>query len=56
MKQLYSDRQLAKKAEVSRATIWRWAKVGAIPKPIKIGGSTRWEGNPFKKENGEPSR
>ncbi|WP_375173385.1 helix-turn-helix transcriptional regulator [Pseudooceanicola sp.] len=24
------------------STVWRWSKVGDLPKPIKIGGSTRW--------------
>ena len=27
---------------VSIPTIWRWLKENRIPKPIKIGGSTRW--------------
>ncbi len=24
------------------SSVWRWAKTGAIPKPIKIAGLTRW--------------
>ncbi|KDB05007.1 AlpA family transcriptional regulator [Defluviimonas sp. 20V17] len=24
------------------STVWRWAKIGVLPKPVKIGGSTRW--------------
>ena len=27
---------------VSTPTIWRWLKENKIPKPTKIGGSTRW--------------
>jgi len=27
---------------VSIPTIWRWLKENRIPKPTKIGGSTRW--------------
>mgnify|MGYP005760355299 CR=1 FL=1 len=38
----FSDKTLAARFEVSRATIWRWAAEGRIPKPVKIVGSTRW--------------
>lgn len=24
------------------STVWRWAKAGEFPKPVKIGGATRW--------------
>lgn len=24
------------------STVWRWAKQGILPKPIKIAGITRW--------------
>ncbi len=37
-----SDKALAARYEVSRASIWRWAKSGQLPKPVKIFGSTRW--------------
>lgn len=37
-----SDKTLATKFEVSRATIWRWVKEGKLPHPVKINGSTRW--------------
>ncbi|MEB4590523.1 helix-turn-helix domain-containing protein [Candidatus Thiothrix sp. Deng01] len=30
---------------VSRATIYRWSAAGFLPKPRKIGGSTRWLGS-----------
>lgn len=38
-----SDRTLAKRFEVSRATVWRWVAAGLLPKPIKFNGSTRWK-------------
>jgi predicted DNA-binding transcriptional regulator AlpA len=39
-----SDRFLSDRYEVSRATIWRWAKIGKLPPPTKIGENTsRWE-------------
>jgi len=35
---------LARKYEVSQSTIWRWAKSGRIPLPLKLGpGTTRWD-------------
>lgn len=40
--QYYSDKSLAARYEVSRATIWRWVREQKIPKPLKINGSTRW--------------
>ncbi|MDB2683416.1 helix-turn-helix domain-containing protein [Alphaproteobacteria bacterium] len=34
--------QVANVYGVSVPTIWRWLKDNKIPKPTKIGGSTRW--------------
>lgn len=42
-------REVAAIYGVSVATIWRWARTGAIPKPHKIGGNTtRWDGSAIK--------
>ena len=39
------DSEMAAIYGVSRATIWRWAQAGTIPKPQKIGmNTTRWDG------------
>lgn len=39
-----TDLFLADRYSVSRATIWRWAKIGKLPPPQKIGENTsRWE-------------
>ena len=39
-----SDLQLAHMHSVSRATIWRWAKAGILPPPIRLSaGCTRWK-------------
>lgn len=38
-----SDRTLAQRQDVSRSTIWRWASLGLLPKPVKLNGSTRWK-------------
>lgn len=37
------DVDLAARFGVSRNTIWRWARSGAFPRPVRIGPSaTRW--------------
>lgn len=39
-----SDKQLAERFSVGRATIWRWVKSELFPKPIKLSAScTRWK-------------
>jgi predicted DNA-binding transcriptional regulator AlpA len=39
---ILTDRQVAARFGVNRSSVWRWVKLGILPKPIKIGGSTRW--------------
>jgi predicted DNA-binding transcriptional regulator AlpA len=34
--------QVARRYSVSTDTIWRWSNTGDLPRPVKIGGSTRW--------------
>lgn len=39
-----SDKDLAHRYKVRRETVWRWVKIGSLPKPIRItGGTTRWK-------------
>jgi len=38
---LLSDRELAAQLRVSRASIWRWVRMGKLPQPILIGERTR---------------
>lgn len=39
-----SDKRIAERYEVSRATIWRWVQAGRLPKPVKLSpGCTRWK-------------
>ncbi|XKH00787.1 AlpA family phage regulatory protein [Marinobacter nauticus] len=39
-----SDKQLSDRYEIHRATIWRWARNGDFPQPVKIGKHcTRWK-------------
>jgi predicted DNA-binding transcriptional regulator AlpA len=37
-----SDRDLGTRFGVDRNSVWRWAKIGAFPQPIKFVGSSRW--------------
>ena len=39
-----TDIEVGQALGISRATAWRWAKAGRIPKPRKIGeNTTRWD-------------
>lgn len=40
--QLFSVKEVAATLSLSVPTVWRQVKAGALPSPIKIGGSTRW--------------
>ncbi len=38
-----SDKYLAERYEITRATVWRWVREGKFPAPVKIGANcTRW--------------
>jgi predicted DNA-binding transcriptional regulator AlpA len=39
---LYSDRDAAALLGCGRSTLWRWSAEGVIPRPLKIGGMSRW--------------
>ena len=39
-----SDKEVAARYSISRATVWRWVNEGHFPKPIKLGANvTRWK-------------
>lgn len=42
MKLLVPDREAAGMLSIGRSTFWREVKAGNLPKPVKIGGLTRW--------------
>jgi predicted DNA-binding transcriptional regulator AlpA len=43
MQKFVTDRQLAERYAVSRASIWRWVSTGQLPQPIALAsGTTRW--------------
>ena len=39
---LLADREVAALLDCGRSTVWRWSAEGTIPKPMKIGGMSRW--------------
>jgi len=39
---LITDIELASMLGCGRSTIWKWVAEGIIPKPLKIGGMSRW--------------
>jgi len=43
MQRYVRDSQLAARYDVDRATIWRWARAGVLPPPVKLSAKcTRW--------------
>lgn len=42
-KNLFSDRETTKLLGCSKSTVWRWAAEGILPKPLRIGGISRWK-------------
>ena len=41
--ELLTDRQVAAMYGCTPRSIWKWAAAGVLPRPVKIGGSTRWK-------------
>ncbi|WP_073033071.1 helix-turn-helix transcriptional regulator [Roseovarius pacificus] len=41
-RELLKDKEVAAMLGVGIATVWRYAKSGQIPAPIRFGNSTRW--------------
>lgn len=39
---LIRDRDVADMLGCAKSTVWRHAATGIIPKPVKIGGMSRW--------------
>jgi predicted DNA-binding transcriptional regulator AlpA len=42
-KMLFTVGEVAHFFRCGVTTVWRWAKEGKIPQPIRIGGVTRWK-------------
>lgn len=39
---LLTDKEVASMLGCGRSTLWRWTDEGVIPKPLKLGGLSRW--------------
>ena len=39
---LLTDKEVAAMLGCGRSTLWRWTDEGVIPKPLKLGGLSRW--------------
>ena len=39
---LVRNDEAAQMLGVSTTTLWRYCRDGVVPKPVKLGGSTRW--------------
>jgi excisionase family DNA binding protein len=35
-------KELAEKLRASVRTVWRWVSEGTLPRPVQLGGCTRW--------------
>lgn len=47
---LLSVKQVCEMVSVNDSTIWRWAKKGLFPRPIKVGPmTTRWKSDEVEK-------
>ena len=47
-KALITVEEVASHFRCGVSTVWRWAKEGKIPQPIRIGGLTRWKLDEFQ--------
>ncbi len=39
---LLTDREVATRLGLSKATVWRHAAAGLLPRPLKLGHASRW--------------
>lgn len=40
---LLTDKQVAELTGIAQITVWKHSRNGILPKPYKLGGSTRWK-------------
>ena len=55
---LFKASALAKRLSVSERQLWRMSKAGSIPRPLQIGGCTRWRADEIARwlQCGAPAR
>ena len=47
--QLLTVKQVAQRAAISVASVWRLSKSGDLPRPVRIGRSVRWRASDLQK-------
>ena len=47
--QLLTVKQVAERAAISVASVWRLTKTGDLPQPVRIGRSVRWRESDLRK-------
>jgi predicted DNA-binding transcriptional regulator AlpA len=55
MKMMITAREVAEMYGVSLPTVWRWNKIGVIPKGRKIGGKVLWNRPQIEAHLSEPA-
>ena len=47
--QMLTDKEVANALKLSRSSVWRLAKAGKLPKPVKVGmNAARWKQSELK--------
>jgi predicted DNA-binding transcriptional regulator AlpA len=41
-KRLLTSREVAKELGIAERSVWKWTAAGELPKPVHMGGVTRW--------------
>ncbi len=47
--QYLTDRDLAKRFNIGRSTVWSWLSKDQLPQPVKFNGCTRWRESDLEK-------
>ena len=49
LEQMLTDKEVANVLKLSRSSVWRLAKLGKLPKPVKVGlNAARWKQSELK--------
>ncbi len=49
LEQMLTDKEVANVLKISRSSVWRLAKLGKLPKPVKVGlNAARWKKSELK--------
>lgn len=49
LEQMLTDKEVASTLKLSRSSVWRLAKLGKLPQPVKVGlNAARWKKSELK--------